>query len=199
MIGMDFNTYSCYCTKVLEPVLQKYCVENSGVIVNSRHKEIIWEYYQEFNRHCKQHYMSNPSHLIDRHKVVACYMYAIEKDHVITVVQSLKDGDDSNLMLNERLSFCFGMTMLRSFIMNLIAYIDNDEKKDRAVKSFDNGFCFPECNHGDYKNNFLSQLYFTHRENNYNILSLANSLYFLEIFTLVKNNLPEDLLKSCIK
>ena len=195
---MDFEAYSLYCDEVLEPVLRNYSGKYAGVILNPNRKNLIWKNYQEFNVYCKTHYMKKSDHLLDRHKVVACYMYAIEKAHVVVAVPSIEEGDDSNLMLNERLAFCFGMTMLRALILDLVDDIADEELKDKAEKVFEGEFVFPKCNHGNYKNNFLSQLYFTYKDNSYNILSLANSLYLLEAFTLVKNGLHEDLFKLLI-
>ena len=74
--------------------------------------------------------------------------------------------------------------------------LPNNEK---AVAVFSDGFVFPECNHGNYLDNIKSQLYFTYRDGNYNVLALAETLYFIEIYNLVKNSLPANLFSRSIK
>lgn len=192
---MDFESYCQYYDKIILPVIDLYKSQYSELIINPNAKNLIWENYSDFNKHCKLKYMKNSEHLIDRHKVVACYIYAIEKSKIIIAVESIKNGDDTNLMLNERLAFCFGMTMFRALILDLIDDLDSSEKKDQARKIFDKGFDFPECNHGDFKNNFLSQLYLTYKDSNYNILALSESLHLLEVYNLVKNGISETLFK----
>lgn len=193
--GMDESSYSAYYDRIIEPVLAEYDEKYSGLIMNPRRKELIWSFYKEFNTHCKLQYMKDSTHLIDRHKVVACYMYAVEKARVISSVDSLQSGSDLHLWLNERLAFCFGMSILRALIIAAAQHIVDEAVKQKVVAIFDDGFAFPNCNHGEYKENMFSQFYFAFKENNYNILSLAETLFFIEVYNLVRNGLPEDVLR----
>ena len=196
---MDRNSFDKYYDKIVVPVLERYVSSHHGILVHPKHKERVWSEYSSFNCLCKNKYMKDAAHLIDRHKVVACYIYAVEKAHVISSVDSLREGDDTHLLLNERLALCFGMSVFRALIMDLAEGIEDLETKGKVSAVFSDGFAFPECNHGNYLDNIKSQLYFTYRDGNYNILALAETLYFIEIYNLVKNSLPANLFSCSIK
>lgn len=196
MNGLDYKSYVEYYETVIVPVVSEYCDQNAGVIVLPNAKEKIWENYEEFNCHCKHEYMKDKQGLLDRHKVTACYIYAILKTNPLVCTIAFQNGDDSSLMLNERLAFCFGMTLLRALIHVEISKLTDEELKKRATAIFDNQIGFPKVNHGEYKSNILSQLYQTKREGNYNVLALAETLYLLEALNLVKAGLPENIFKK---
>lgn len=46
-------------------------------------QEEIWQKYVALNQKCKQTYMKDVSKLLDRHKVAACYMIAIDRKSVV--------------------------------------------------------------------------------------------------------------------
>ncbi len=196
MSGLDYTSYEEYYNRVICPVIHEYCETNAGIIVLPNAKEVIWENYIKFNCHCKSEYMRDKEKLLDRHKVVACYMYAIVKANSLTCTVAIQNGDSSSILLNERLALCFGMTLLRALICDEIEHLSDPIQKRKAESVFENEIDFPKTNHGDYKNNLLSQLYHTKTESNYNILGLAETLYLLEIFNLVKNGLPENVFKK---
>ena len=190
---MDSHSFGIYYDNIIEPVLAEYISSTPGLVLNPFSKNRIWSEYCFFNQLCKTRYMKEEAHLIDRHKVVACYIYAVEKAHVVTSVVSLQEGDDTHLLLNERLALCFGMSVFRALIMDLADGLEDLEMRGKAMAAFGDGFAFPECNHGNYIDNIRSQLYFTYRDGNYNILALAETLYFIEIFNLQKSSLPANL------
>lgn len=195
---MDCDSYSAYYDGIVEPVLKFFCAKNAELVLKPNRKDAIWTEYCALNEQCKHRYMRDRDHLIDRHKVVACYMYAIERAHVVSSIISLKEGDDTNLMLNERLAFSFGMSMLRALILAQADNLEDEEQRTKVKAAFDSGISFPECNHGDYADNLRSQLYFTHKEGNYNILSMAETLYFIEVFNLMKHGLPVDVFRKAV-
>jgi hypothetical protein len=130
--------------------------------------------------------MKNTDGKIDRHKVCACYMYAIVKAGVMTCRLAESDTEQCYLALNENLAITTGMSLLRAFILAGIESdeeLHTDEKLAYKSKVMD-GIVFPECNHGIYRENFVSELYYANEERNYNILSLSNTLFLLEIHTL---------------
>ena len=195
MIGLDINSYEEYYSLGISKIVSEYQREYSELICHPDIKKKIWDEYVFFNETCKVHYMNKTEHLIDRHKVVACYMYAIERAHVLSLIPSLKNGDDQNAFLNEKLSFTFGMSLLRSLIIDNAAEIKAIETRQNVLKVFKGDVLLPSCTHGDFKSNMLLQLYYTWKESNYNILALAESLYLIECFNLVSANIPEDILK----
>ena len=150
---MDYRSFGIYYDNIIEPVLTEYISSTPGLVLNPFSKNRIWSEYCFFNQLCKTRYMKEEAHLIDRHKVVACYIYAVEKAHVITSVVSLQEGDDTHLLLNERLALCFGMSVFRALIMDLADGLEDLEMRRKAIAAFGDGFAFPECNHGKYIDN----------------------------------------------
>ncbi len=73
--------------------------------------------YMDFNRHCKTQYMEDSSGKIDRHKVCACYMYAIVKANIMSCKLADSDTERSYLALNENLAITVGMSLLRAFVL----------------------------------------------------------------------------------
>ena len=196
MFGLDRDSFDFYCENGIKEVIKDFCNTYSSVVVLPNYQELIWNEYVFFNEFCKREYMKESDHRLDRHKVVACYMYAIEKAHVLFVTDALVQGDPSNIMLNERLSFTVGMSLFRSLVLDLLDRVPVDnENKDRIRVVFEGDIRMPKCTHGDYKDNFLVQLYNTYREGNYNILLMADVLYMIECFNLVSAGLEEDILK----
>lgn len=192
MVGLDKDSFDYYYDNGIEIIINDFRNRYSDIIVNPNARDVIWKEYIGFNYHCKTTYMSSEDRLLDRHKVVACYIYGIEKAYVLSSLDSLRQGDSTHLFLNEELAYSFGMSLLRALILDLAEKI---EHKDKICEVFKSEIVLPECTHGDFKNNFLSQLYFTYKEGNYNILALAESLYLIECYNLVNNNLPADALK----
>ena len=87
---MDRRSFDIYYDKIIEPVLVEYISSTPGLVLNPFRKDRIWAEYCFFNQLCKTRYMTEEAHLIDRHKVVACYIYAVEKAHVVSSVISLQ-------------------------------------------------------------------------------------------------------------
>ena len=98
-------------------------------------------------------------------------------------------------LLFSTLAFCFGISILRALIIAAAQHIGGEAVKQKVVAIVENGFAFPKCNHGEYKENMFSQFYFTYKENNYNTLSLAETLFCIEVYNLVRNGLPADVLR----
>lgn len=196
MLGFDQDSYQIYYTKIIEPVIEEYCDNDYGIEIRPNAKDLIWNNYAKLNRHCRENYMLNPEKLMDRHKTTACYMFAILKTDVLSCSIAQDLGDERGLLLNERLALCFGMTLLRALILGNANELSDQVLKQKVKVAFDGEIAFPKVNHGSYKNNLLLQLYYTKKEGNYNILALADSLYLIENYNLIKNGLPEDIFKK---
>lgn len=196
MLGFDHDSYQIYYQKILLPVIDEYCAEESGIEVRPDTEELVWRNYVKLNRHCREEYMNNPEKLADRHKITACYMYAILQANILSCSLSKQLGDDKNLLLNERLALCFGMTLLRALIRGNANELKNADLKKKVLDAFEGELIFPKTNHGNYKQNLLFQLYYTKKEGNYNILALADSVFFIENHNLIINDIPEDVFKK---
>lgn len=196
MLGFDHDSYQKYYQQIIEPVINEYCSKEYGIEVRPDNQELIWKNYVKFNRHCREEYMNNPEKLTDRHKIASCYIYAILQADVLHCPLSKQLGDRTNLLLNERLALCFGMSLLRAMVRGKAKGIKSEEIKEKVLKAFEGEIMFPKTNHGDYKENLLFQLYYTKKEGNYNILSLADSIFLIENYNLVINDIPEDVFKK---
>lgn len=152
-------------------------------------KEEIWEKYRLLNHYCKVNYMKSPDGKIDRHKVAACYLIAISSVKPMRFVKNIQNEDKSiYFVLNERLSITVALSLIRAFA--IAAIYDNEkigeEDKDKIVSRFKEGIFIPKeelVNHGEYINNFASEIHFAIEEGNISILSIAHELYLLEVIT----------------
>lgn len=172
--------------EIISPIIARYAIV-SWINVKENIQDDIWSYYKEFNMHCRETYMATGNKKLDRHKVAACYMFAILKTDPFII--SKKDiSEDMRIVATEHFAISVGLSILKSFLIS--KYDENDKEKSLEVwekerKIFQNDFVFPcddEIRHGDYRNNFAMELYFTKIEKTYNILSLSHSLYFLEMY-----------------
>lgn len=195
MMGFDHDSYKSYYKNIIQPVVNEYCSENYGVKIRPDAEELIWKNYVKFNRHCREEYMVDPQKLADRHKIVACYIYAIIQSNILSCELSKQLGDEKDLLLNERLALCFGMTLLRAFIRTNAKELQDMVLRNKVLEAFEGELNFPKTNHGDYKSNLLLQLYHTKKECNYNILALADSLFLIECYNLIINDIEENIFK----
>lgn len=182
----DLDCYNKAWKKVISPLLAHYRDSIDWIEIKPNMEETIKENYIHFNQMCKSDYMDPSIVRLDAHKVSACYMLAILKS---CPFEYSREADDNKLIVAiEQLTLTVGLSILRSFLI-CDRDINNQKKskeqfeKDRMI--FHDGFVFPdstEVNHGEYRNNFALELYFTRNQENYNILSLAHSLYLLELY-----------------
>lgn len=185
-IFMDKASYQKIWKVVINPTIEDYKNRYAEIVVSHNAEEAIWQEYVGFNKHSKITYMQDMGGKLDRHKVCACYMYAIIKANTLSCRLADTDTERSFLALNENLAITVGMSVLRAFVLSSINSSEEltEEARDCLRKRIDDGVKFPDCNHGDYRNNFISELYYTKRENIYNVLSLANTLFLLETHTI---------------
>lgn len=147
-------------------------------------KNEIWDQYEYFNESCKKLYMADNVSKLDRHKVCACYMFSILEAGLLDYTQS--DGDEK-YCFDEDIAISVGMSLLRAFIIEALNVSDKEESEKQVLrKRIEDGITFPKTNHGDYRENFMVELYYTKITGNYNILSLSNTLFLLERITLME-------------
>lgn len=185
-VCIDKNSYNIIWERIIEPIIEMYQTHYVDIVCTDNANELIWEEYVKFNNYCKTSYMFDDKGKLDRHKVCACYMYAIVKANILNCRLVNFNTEKKYFCLNEQLAIAVGMSLLRAFICADIknSTIFSEEEKQSLYASVENGILFPDCNHGDYRDNFVAELHYTNEERNYNILSLANTLYLLEIHTL---------------
>ena len=181
----DRDSYETLWEEGILPLIRKYKTKVSGISVKDNAKELIWQEYNTFNKNCKQKYMRDTDERIDRHKVCACYIYAIVKAHPLEF-SLMTDSDDNYSIINEYIAIKTGLSLLRAYIIENASKNKelSEKQKSDIIGKVNQGIRIPDCNHGTYIENFASELHYTYTEGNYNILSLANTLFLLEIHTI---------------
>lgn len=104
-VFVDKNSYKTIWENVIHPTMCKYQDRYSYVLIAHNAEEAILSEYVRFNRHTKCTYMKDSGGKIDRHKVCACYMYAIVKANTLSCQLADSDTERSYLALKENLEF----------------------------------------------------------------------------------------------
>ena len=190
-IHPDKSSFDIIWVKIIEPEIKKYINAYTGYVkIDNDAKEKVWEQYFVLNTLCKNHYMKTNGKL-DRHKVAACYLLAISMAKpIICSDEILSDTPQYYFTFNERVALTTALSILVAYIRNIIKNDTSlcDDEKKRLTSAFSHGIKFPVpplVNHGEYVNNFISEIHYTVEEGNINILATAHELYLLEVFTRV--------------
>lgn len=164
----DRESYFYICNELIEKEIDNYCDIYQGSI--------------ELIPNCKDNYMQDPNGKIDRHKVVACYMIAIAS---VKPMRFIKKHEEY-IAINESLAITVGFSMLRAFFLAMVDKKKSGEEREFLISQFNKGIHIPDnslVNHGQYLDNFASELYFAISEGSINILSVAHELFLLEVIT----------------
>ena len=201
-IHPDEYSYGIIWDKIISPYLDEYYSVFAPEIEISRYaKERIWDSYSKWNQLCKERYMIDSNGRLDRHKVAACYLAAIETVRPMNFPH-IADSDAAHNISNELLAISVAMSVLNACIMSAIAHDKNMDSKEKNQKMayFTKGIRYPdtEVMHGDYIMNFANEIYFAHEEGYMNILSYAHELFLLEIYTNMKMNEEQDIVKTML-
>ena len=185
-------SYEDIWEKIIWNVVGRFSIIKDLTLRNEEKiKKEIKNNFDDFCNKCKENYM-NPNSVknLDRHKIAACLMYAIIKTKMYESYPA-SDSDSNVIIVTEQIAITVGLSVLRTYLVN--EYAAKCQRKDQAVWDedkaiFGEGFILPgesgvnDVYHGEYRNNFAMELHFTKIENTYNILSLSNSLYLLEMY-----------------
>lgn len=159
---------------------------DSNVFFAENLKDAIYLECSEMINHCKLHYMESSDKYIDRHKIAAAIMIGILKHTPLKIIGAIYYTSPNKVAFNEHLAITVGLSILRAFIeADLHENYKNNSKYQVYLSQIENGIVLPKAKHGDYRNNWANELYYTRKNGNYNILSLAHELYFLELNTIV--------------
>lgn len=152
--------------------------------VNKQHKNIVirkdkyLDFKNEFERmynDVKNIYMNNSVEFLDRHKVSAIIMCSIINTKIVE--DSIKVSD-KEFVTNYQLAISAGLSYM---LYELNHQLITQNKKTM------NKFLFPQVMYGklSYKENLMRMLYFSDKDNNMNILSIANLLFLLENYNII--------------
>lgn len=143
-ILIDRTSYNKIWSILVKPTMEDYSNRFSEIVIVHNAQEVIWQEYIKFNEHCNLQYMQDVYGKLDRHKVCACYMYAIVKANVMSCKLADSNTEKSYLALNENLAITVGMSLLRAFVLTSIEssdYLTIDEK-NYIVQELKMVFCF---------------------------------------------------------
>lgn len=185
----DKKSYDCIWDNLILAEIRNYQNKYTGMIdIIPNAKEEIWDKYCMLNKYCKVNYMKNPDGKLDRHKVAACYLIAIAAIRPMRFVGDIPIDENKKIFFsfNEKLGITVALSLIRAFF--IAATKDNgdlsDEAKQALISKFDDGIVIPDSvNHGDYMDNYASEIRFAVSEGNIHILSIAHELYLLETMT----------------
>lgn len=180
MAKRDRTAYERLWEAVIRPAITR--LESEETRCRSTAKEDIWNAYGIFNLHASENYMRKSVGRLDRHKVAACYTYA-----VMAAMPLVVDEKHLSEHLNERVALVTGCSVLANFLSVAIARSDcfTVEEAEAAQARLREGVRFPNpVGHGTYVDGILNALTFTQIEKNYNILLLALLFYDWEAWLL---------------
>lgn len=176
------EAFNKFWDSIIFPQMTKLA-EEAGVSIDEgpdKVRESTRKLYAMLNEHCSEWYMSKPEKLLDRHKLAACYMYAIIAARPLAI-DSPRTTKTESLYANERLAITTGCSILVSYKLEAIDDPQTEltpEERAHAKERATRGVRFPdEVAHGEYVLNTAKALSFTQIEGTYNILLLATLLF----------------------
>ena len=187
----DLKSYDKIWKITICPLIEHY-MKLDFVKLNGTMDEVkqrIWTQYVSENEKCRT-YMDDAVKNLDRHKVAACYMIALLIAEPFSFYNYAEEKN-SFIVVTEQLAISVGLAILRSFILCKRGRKNEERPEEELIESkkvFKNGFSYPnsdEVDHGNYRDNFAIELYFTRMEKCYNILSLSHTLYLLERYNIL--------------
>lgn len=162
--------------------------ETENIIQNDKnlklHKEKYNLYRKEFEKeydHIKKCYMKNEVQFLDRHKVAAIIITSLIKVEPISYYK--KEKTDKNIFIG---TYFTAISVGLSFMLGVL----NDKLKNNNLKKIEK-YEFPPqmCCDQTYFDVLCRNLYILHSENRLYSIDLANILFWIETYTLLKNGI----------
>lgn len=201
------ETFDRFWALLIEPEISELCRE-AGVSCPDldRARDAIHDAYNAINRHYTENYMRNPTDLLDRHKVAACYSMAIVAAEPLIVApdviqqtydlnlgieRKLEDKDRGVIMAslaNGRLALSVGCSILLSYTRRSVRALGHPNVDEEIIKLGDNPK-FPgedEVAHGQYAMDLANYLCICGMEESFDVLLLGMIYYGIERETVRK-------------
>lgn len=195
MIDNDsYNWFSIFFDSTILECIRKFMASEYNIRCNiDRPEELknkIYLNYVNFRDFCKNRYMLDHTKDLDRHKVIACIVFAIIKTQPLQYCSTL--AADEFTVYNEHLAINCGFSLHRATLLAVFdkkikdGEISKEKGEKYKEKITQRGIIVPtRINHGEsYLGNFAIQLHYNMVENCFDILGMANSLFLLELYTL---------------
>lgn len=178
---MTFEKFNEIWENIFKPTMAEIDTEHiCRLKLNAINK--VYVEYQTQRKNIHENCMENYEGYIDRHKVAACLMCAIEKIQPVFIPFSIKFKLlKENKKLSRQLSYINEYLAFYSAISILDAFYDDDEKQGKVDRNRKR-IIIPNTFNNDYGYvfDFCLDLYFGKQRNMLNILTYANILFLLE-------------------
>lgn len=150
-------------------------VNNDGITINKNSYALFENVFCEMYDHVKNVYMDKSVNYLDRHKVGAIIIYSLLR---VPVINYISEKADEIEIKKYQLALSAGLSYMQ-YELNHSRVINHEKPIDK--------YTFPPIMYGDisYKDNLIRLLYFEDKEKNYNVLSLAHLLFFIETYSLL--------------
>lgn len=189
---MEYRTYEDIWKNIILPIYDNICGGNSNFSLNTNNKDKILKKYIKIRDQVKKKYMDDSDHNIDRHKIAAIMMAAIEEVYPIKIsiryiLQLKRDGkeiDKRFMYANETLAFFTALSILENF---------KDYGIDGNIEMQRKSIVLPNTyNESDYAFNTYIDLFYSKRNKRINVLTFSNVFFLLERLAEVSSTSPEN-------
>ena len=150
------------------------------IVHRERADEFNRTFHELYSKTMKQN-MAQDVIFLDRHKVAAIIILSIIKSEIL----EYRDVTDNKVFLgNYHLALSTGLSYMQYELNQVLR-----EKGESIIKKYD----FPDVMHGksSYKENLINMLYFSDKEENLSVLSLANIMFMIETYNLLRRDEKE--------
>lgn len=195
-VKRDRDAYENLWESVILPAATNL-TRQDGVSLRSTAKEDIWKSYVRLNKQVSSKFMESQDDRLDRHKVTACYIFAVTQAAPLDIEKRIEATDKNAALSNERLAVTVGCSVLANFINSAIDHIPNltPEAKEKAKRQAAEGVKFPQLvGHGTYEGNLIDSLCHAHETGMYDVHMLAKLVFHWDHLILTDDTYYEALI-----
>ncbi len=171
---------------IIFPEIERILTHNTGLLLVEDAYEIFLAEYDALSAYYSKKYMNEDSQGFDTHKEISTIIISLLKCKLIKTVDGAyyKAAKVSKCAFNETLAFFVACGILQSCMA--CDYLDNKDldKEEREFSSNEikRRLLLPKTSYQTYKQNLITEFYYTSREGSYNVLALADKFFWIELF-----------------
>lgn len=156
-------------------------------------KKQLKEEFDDLLNHVNFKYMHQTSYIADRHKMAAILIVSILKVSPIKMLGQQYYDTTEFFTFNAGLAVTAGCSLLFSYMKKNITSNDRltEQEKNEELQKLGKKLRFPKTNYEDYISNLKTEFCYTAYESNYNILGLADKLFWIEFYNKNYSNFKE--------
>lgn len=175
--------------QLLDVSVEKLQEKDSNIELDSESKNEFDSIFKKNIKKIKKNYMKTKVKNLDRHKVAAIIIFSILKSKAVKYEGNVKKGE---IFIGQYvIAASVGFTYMQSCLNTAL-----EKKGQKPIEKY----CFPtpmSCNR-EYFEVFCRNLYYadTGKEWGLNPLDIADRLFLLEYYTLIKNDIDPSILNE---